>query len=300
MPMYKNVYRCLKWIIEKFMEKKYLTLNGVNELWVKEEEMSGGVGMGRKTFYNRRRDLKEKFGIEICQKEGSYAYYLKNPEIIKNKSLMNFMLNTLAMDEKLIGCKSLMNRIVLESIPSGGEKLDQVTEAMLRDKKFGFEYIKYGSSELKEYIADIYGLVLYNQRWYILVGFGKEKKYTFALDRMKKTWVSSEKSNIDPDFDAIAYFEEFYGIYNSGRDIMKIVIRAFGDESYYLRDLPIHKSQKEIGNGDNYTDFMVELRPNNELISYLLSRKNRLKVLSPDSIVEEMKETIEGIAAIYS
>jgi predicted DNA-binding transcriptional regulator YafY len=45
---------------------------------------------------------------------------------------------------------------------------------------------------------------------------------------------------------------------------------------------------------------MIELRPNNELISYLLSRKNRLKVLSPDSIVEEMKETIEGIAAIYS
>ena len=151
-----------------------------------------------------------------------------------------------------------------------------------------------------EYIADIYGLVLYNQRWYILVSFGEEKKYTFALDRMKKTWIASEKSHIDPDFDAIAYFEEFYGIYNSGRDIMKIVIRAFGDESYYLRDLPIHKSQKEIGNGDNYTDFMLELRPNNELISYLLSRKNRLKVLSPDSIVEEMKETIEGISAIYS
>ena len=172
--MYKNVYRCLKWIIEKFLEKKSLTLNGINELWVKEEEMSGGVGMGRKTFYNHRRDLKEKFGIDICQKERSYAYYLRNPEIIRNKSLMNFMLNTLAMDEKLLGCKSLMNRIVLEPIPSGGEKLDRVTEAMLREKKFGFEYIKYGSSELKEYIADIYGLVLYNQRWYILAGFGED------------------------------------------------------------------------------------------------------------------------------
>jgi len=69
MPMYKNAYRCLKWIIEKFLEKKSLTLDGINELWVKEEEMSGGVGMGRKTFYNHRRDLKEKFGIDICQKE---------------------------------------------------------------------------------------------------------------------------------------------------------------------------------------------------------------------------------------
>lgn len=298
--MYTNVYRSLKWIIEKFMEKKYLTLKGLNELWVKEEDLSDGLEMGRKTFYNHRQALKEKFGIDICQKDEGYAYYIRNPEIIRNNSLMNFMLSTLAMDEKLIGCKALMNRIVLESVPSGGEKLDVITDAMLKEFKLGFEYIRYGSSELKEHIADVYGLVLYNQRWYILAGFGEEKKYTFALDRMKRTWITKEKSQVDPAFDAVAYFDEFYGIYNSGREIMKIVIRAFGDESCYLRDLPIHKSQREIGSGGDYTDFMIELRPNKELISYLLSRKNRLKVLSPDCIVEEMKEAIEGISALYS
>jgi len=298
--MYTNVYRSLKWIIEKFMEKKYLTLKGLNELWVKEEDLSDGLEMGRKTFYNHRQALKEKFGIDICQKDQGYAYYIRNPEIIRNNSLMNFMLSTLAMDEKLIGWKALMNRIVLESIPSGGEKLDVITDAMLKEFKLGFEYIRYGSSELKEHIAEVYGLVLYNQRWYILAGFGEEKKYTFALDRMKRTWITKEKSQVDPAFDAVAYFDEFYGIYNSGREIMKIVIRAFGDESCYLRDLPIHKSQREIGSGGDYTDFMIELRPNKELISYLLSRKNRLKVLSPDCIVEEMKEAIEGISALYS
>ena len=298
--MYTNVYRSLKWIIEKFMEKKYLTLKGLNELWVKEEDLSDGLEMGRKTFYNHRQALKEKFGIDICQKDQGYAYYIRNPEIIRNNSLMNFMLSTLAMNEKLIDCKALMNRIVLESIPSGGEKLDVITDAMLKEFKLGFEYIRYGSSELKEHIAEVYGLVLYNQRWYILAGFGEEKKYTFALDRMKRTWITKEKSQVDPAFDAVAYFDEFYGIYNSGREIMKIVIRAFGDESCYLRDLPIHKSQREIGSGGDYTDFMIELRPNKELISYLLSRKNRLKVLSPDCIVEEMKEAIEGISALYS
>ncbi len=298
--MYTNVYRSTKWIIEKFMEKRSLTMKSLNELWVKEEDLSGGLEMGRKTFYNYRQAIKEKFGIDICMKAEGYAYYLKNPEIIRDNSLMSFMLNTLAMDEKLIGCKSLVNRIVLESIPSGGEKLDRITDAMLKEYKFGFEYIRYGSSEQKEHIADVYGLVLYNQRWYILAGFGEEKKYTFALDRMQKTWITSEKSQIDPAFDAVAYFDEFYGIYNSGKEIMKIVIRAFGDESYYLRDLPIHNSQREIGSGGDYTDFMIELRPNKELISYLLSRKNRLKVQSPDCIVEEMKEAIGGMSALYS
>lgn len=298
--MYTNVYRCLKWIIEKFMEKKYLTLNDLNELWVKEEDLSDGLEMRRKTFYNHRKALKEKFGIDICLRDEGYAYYIRNPEIIRNNSLMNFMLSTLAMNEKLIDCKALMNRIVLESIPSGGEKLDVITDAMLKEFKLGFEYIRYGSSELKEHIAEVYGLVLYNQRWYILAGFGEEKKYTFALDRMKKAWMTKEKSHVDPAFDAVAYFDEFYGIYNSGREIMKIVIRAFGDESYYLRDLPIHKSQREIGSGGDYTDFMIELRPNKELISCLFARKNRLKVLSPDCIVEEMKEAVGEMSVLYS
>ena len=298
--MYTNVYRCLKWIIEKFMEKKYLTLNDLNELWVKEEDLSDGLEMRRKTFYNHRKALKEKFGIDICQRDEGYAYYIRNPEIIRYNSLMNFMLSTLAMNEKLIDCKALMNRIVLESIPSGGEKLDVITDAMLKEFKLGFEYVRYGSSELKEHIAEVYGLVLYNQRWYILAGFGEEKKYTFALDRMKKAWMTKEKSHVDPAFDAVAYFDEFYGIYNSGREIMKIVIRAFGDESYYLRDLPIHKSQREIGSGGDYTDFMIELRPNKELISCLFARKNRLKVLSPDCIVEEMKEAVGEMSALYS
>ena len=298
--MYTNVYRNVKWIIETFMEKGHLTMNGLNELWVKEEKLGGGLEMDRKCFYNYRKSIKEKFGIEICVKTKGYVYYLKNPEVIRDNSLMNFMLNTLAMNEKMIDCKSLVNRIVVESIPSGGEKLDRVTDAMLKEFKFGFEYIKYGSSEKKDHIADVYGLALYNQRWYILAGFGKDKKYTFSLDRMQKTWITSEKSRIDPAFDAVAYFDEFYGIYNSGREMMKIVIRAFEDEAYYLRDLPIHHSQREIGSGGDYTDFMIELRPNKELIGYLLSRKNRLKVLSPDCIVDEMKEAIEGMSSLYS
>ena len=112
--------------------------------------------------------------------------------------------------------------------------------------------------------------------------------------------MTNEKFVIDPDFDATEYFEEFYGIYNSGRDMTKIILRAFDNEGYYLRDLPLHKSQREIGSGDGYTDFMIELRPNKELIGYILSRRERLKVLSPDSIIDDMVEAIDAMKANYN
>ena len=143
------------------------------------------------------------------------------------------------------------------------------------------------------------GLILYNQRWYILGEFDDTKKYTFSLDRMWDPELTEEYYSPEPSFNVDAYFSEFYGIFNSGKDITNIVLRALDDEAYYMRDLPIHPSQKEIGAGDGYVDFMISVRPNNELVSYVLSRKNRLKVLSPDSFVEEIKAAAESISNLY-
>ena len=95
------------------------------------------------------------------------------------------------------------------------------------------------------------------------------------------------------------YFCEIYGIYNSGRALESIVLRAFDDEAYHMRDLPIHQSQQEIGSGDGYSDFMIKVRPNKELMSYIISRCNRLKILSPEPIVEEFKELVASIMKNY-
>ena len=298
--MYTNLYRGCKWLIEQFKKHHYLSLRDINENWKADTDMSGGVEMLRKTFQRYKTALKESFGVEICCKEGgSYAYYIKNPEILHDIGLADWMLNTLAMDEKLRDCKSLRDRIVLEKIPSGGRKLDCITNAMLKDCKLKFNYRVYGSCEMNERIVEPYGLMLYHQRWYLLARFGGDKTYTFGLDRIKSPKVTSENFSIDPSFNAKDYFEEFYGLYNSGKDKVQIVLRAFKDEGYYLRDLPIHKSQKEIGCGDGYVDFMIEVRPNNELVGYILSRGDRLKVLSPPSFVEEIKMTLDRMRNNY-
>jgi hypothetical protein len=104
---------------------------------------------------------------------------------------------------------------------------------------------------------------------------------------------------IDSGFSIDAYFSEIYGIYNSGRNLESIVLRAFGEEAYHMRDLPIHQSQQEIGSGDGYSDFMIKVRPNNELMSYILSRSNCLKILSPKPVVENFKGIVTSIMNNY-
>ena len=108
------------------------------------------------------------------------------------------------------------------------------------------------------------------------------------------------KFRIDPDFDAQEYFNECYGVL-VGDDTRpeRIVIRAYGYERYYLRDLPIHKSQYEIGRGENFADFEFYLRPTIDFSGHLLSRGSLLKVLQPQWLADEIHDMHQEAAAMY-
>lgn len=297
--MSKSITIC-KWLVDVLKKNRFLTLTEIEDKWLNDENMEGLGDMSQRNFHRYKDKLLKEFGIKIrCTRDRGYAYYISNQEIFKENGITDWMLNTLAVDEKLHECLSMTDRIRLEPIPSGVAKLDVVTNAMLREKKLKFNHQKYASVTKNIFVVGVCGLILYNHRWYILGEFDDKQRYTFALDRLWEPVITSEDFDLDPNFDVNAYFEEIYGIYNSGDPIENIVLRAFGSEIYTMRDLPIHPSQKEIGAGDNYVDFMLTIRPNNELISRILSRQNLIKVLSPKHFQEKIRASIKDMAELY-
>ena len=298
--MNSNHFRACKWLLEAFKDEERLTLKTIASEWKKNESLSGGVEMLPRHFHRCKHSLKEDFGIDICCEEGGeYAYYIANPQILQDNNLPEWMLSTLATDEKLHECMSLKEYIIVEPLPSGEDRLDCVTDAMLAHKRLEFDYQKYGSTERKPVVLGICGLILYKRCWYILGEFEDKSRFTYALDRMWNPKVSHLDFKMDPHFNVKAYFSEFYGIFNSGRPMMSIVLRAFGTEAYRMRNQHIHHSQQEIGSGEGYTDFMIKVRPNNELMSLILSRKDLLKVLSPEPYEAEIKAAIEAMMELY-
>ena len=69
----------------------------------------------------------------------------------------------------------------------------------------------------------------------------------------------------------------------------RIVLRAFGNERYAMRDLPLHHSQKEVGVGGDYVDFEVRLHSTSDFLAQILSRGRWLKVLEPEDIALKIK-----------
>lgn len=79
----------------------------------------------------------------------------------------------------------------------------------------------------------------------------------------------------------------------------RVVIRAYGYEPYYLRDLPLHHSQHEINTTDDYTDFELRLKLTSDFKSKLLSRGEWIEVLEPKSLANDLVEMFRNSIKRY-
>ncbi len=289
-----------------------MTLGEISDLWRQQEE-SDGQELSRTTFNRHRDSILDIFGIIIeCDRRDGYRYYIENEEVLKENSIQNWMFSTLSVSNMLDGNVGLQDRILLESIPSGGDKLRQIIEAMRDNRRIRIQYHKYSSAESKQYTLEPYCLKLYNRRWYMLVkkadaptpSEDKDKKgdlFIFSLDRIESIEILQTKYTIDKNFDAEVYFNDCFGIMVDGSlKAERIVLRAYGLTPYYLRDLPMHHTQKEIKRSEEYTDFEYKLRPAEDFIEHLLSLSTRVRVIEPVWLAKEMQQRLKDALSLYN
>ena len=114
---------------------------------------------------------------------------------------------------------------------------------------------------------------------------------TLSFDRITSLTLTDEPFSVDPDFDAEAFFSEYFGVMTDDRiPLQRIVLRAFGNERFALRDLPLHPSQKLLEECDDHVDFELFLRPTTDFLAHILSRGRWVKVISPESIAQQISD----------
>ena len=124
--------------------------------------------------------------------------------------------------------------------------------------------------------------------------------FIFSLDRIESIELLQTKFVVDKNFDAEAYFNDCFGIMVDGSlKAERIVLRAYGLEPFYLRDLPIHHTQKEIKKTEEYTDYALKLRPAEDFIEHLLSLSTRVRVIEPVWLAKEMQQRLRDALSIY-
>ena len=180
---------------------------------------------------------------------------------------------------------------------------------MKKSVRVKVSYQRYGADEPKLLDFEPYCIKLFNKRWYILGHFHRDDTGNrkaddyfgmFAFDRIRNLELTNVKFQIDPDFDATTYFSENFGVLvHDGTSMERIVIRAYGQERFYLQDLPIHHSQRIIEEGEDYADFELTLRPTIDLTRHLLGLGSTVQVLTPDWLADEVRNMHLDAAMLY-
>lgn len=288
------------WLVNTIYKARRITLEEINRKWV-QTDMSGGLEIARSTFGRHKDAIEDIFGIFIeCDRRNGYQYYIGNADVLSEDSIQNWMLSTLSVNHIISESLSLQKRILLEPIPSAKGYLERIIEAMKKKRLITIHYQKYSAKDAKAYLIAPYCIKLYHRRWYLLGRYESGDFSVFSFDRIKELLISNEVFEIDEGFDAEEYFSECYGVVRiENVPAERIVLRAFGDESHYLSDLPIHHTQVEIGSGEGYTDFEYYVRPTLDFCGQILSRGCRLQVLKPQPLADKICQMIADALKNY-
>lgn len=288
------------WLVNTIYEAKAITLAEINERWL-QTEMSEGIPLSRTTFHRHRIAIEEIFGLYIdCEKKNGNKYYIGNDYVLREDSVQNWMLSTLSVSNTLGESQSLHQRILLENIPSGGEQLQLVIKAMKENRSLMITYRRYGAPASSSCKIEPYCIKLFRQRWYMVGKLSNGWLATYSLDRIEDIFMMEAKFKVPEDFDAAKYFRDSYGIVvDSNLPLEKVVLRAYGNERYYLRDLPLHHSQREIGKTEEYTDFELHIKTTFDFKTQLFSRGAWLQVIEPQSLADEMIEWHQSAVERY-
>ena len=302
--MISKTYNKYIWILNTLL-KEELSFKEIETRWKNTSLCEGGLSL--RTFHECREGIKEMFGVDIaCDRSKGNVYYVKNPEVLDKQKTGKWLLKKYSIPQDFVTYNSMRDRILLEEIPMGTSFLNAIIKAMQKNVELQVDYQRYeGEQEehLQEFHIQPYALKVFNRRWYLL-GYIKEKNdlRIIALDRILDLKVLSNSFELPEDFDARKYFANVVGIYvNKDLPVTKVKIRAYGIQADYLRSTPLHKSQSEgRSKHGEFAEFTYKLCITPDLITQLLAMGEKIEVLEPQELKEEIKKRISNMSNLYS
>lgn len=326
---YKDVYQCYKPSVDdnylkihslsneehyRKLVKAFLDVKGALEAYEPGCIIESKYGKGKTFRYIGKSDdpFYEEKQVFVKNTLQDYVRFCKmSSGIFPMEWFSHFFENTqLLLDmrrEKNAGFVHIQTH--MEQELRGIERLPILNEFITGQNVISFVYHPYGKDP-EAIIMHPHFLKEYNGRWFL---FGYKDKSTdisnFSLDRIETEPQIVEEIEYQPApvgtyldfFNNIVGVSHEKGIYKSERTVIRT-------QSLYIHELvkskKFHHTQKEIkpyGDYDDgiYGEFELNVEYNRELKGKILAFGEGLKVVSPDRLVKEIKDSIERLSLYY-
>lgn len=224
------------------------------------------------------KQLKETLSI-LTRFKGMPQFEWMEEMLVRLESIFNFKSNT----NVIVGFEQ--NQYL-----KGLNHFTELFHSIQYKKVLSIQYRGFKQTKPSQVNFHPYYLKQYNSRWFL---FGYNEEYdsisNLALDRIIsfKTIYKKYQENKFVNFEE--YFEDIVGVTVSNRTEVNKVLLEIDDSLWpYIESKPMHGSQRIISKKNGKVTIELVVQINYEIVSALFAYGERIKVLQPDSLKEEM------------
>lgn len=287
----------LQWLIEVISHYEPITLKEIQKKWETCSLNYDDKPYPRRTFVDHVEAIYNAFGINICCNTYN-EYYIDKDE---SNPTSGWIVDSFSINNMLNEAKTMKNRIILEEVPSGRTWLTLILRAMKNNNCLEITHRSFKKDSATTRIMQPYFIQAHNRRWYLYaVNEENGKMLTLALDRMSKVEMLSKTFKLPKNYNPEDYLSKGYGvsIYEEvSPELIKVKTTSYA--ANFLRSLPMHESQREIEQNEEYSIFEFYLPPVYEFYYDILHRGESVEILSPEIVRRKFSEIVFNVSKLY-
>ena len=186
-------------------------------------------------------------------------------------------------------------------VPKGTEHFYGLLHAVKNGIVICFDYQKFWDDKPSRRLVNPYALKEFKGRWYLLAKDLKDERLkTFGLDRMQNLELTKKKFIYPKDLDVGQLFKNCFGIINPQETQIENIILSFdAEQGKYIKSFPLHESQKTITDNETELRISLDVYLTHDLLMEILSYGERVKVIAPNSLKQELSVRFTKALAHY-
>lgn len=279
------------WLVDTIYSAGSITRDEIDRRWAHSAYNDAHESQyGERNFHRHREAIFEMFGIDIVCNHTTKRYYIENLGDLEGGGMRAWLIDTFAINNMVNLAGDMKERILFERIPEGSRYLSSIVSAMKEEKRILVTYQRFDRPEPHSFLLDPYCLKVFKQRWYLV---GKPEDHpeeheprVYALDRVKDIAVTDKEFKVPRDFKPTRFFEGYFGV-DRREEPTRVRIKMNAKDAPYLRTLPIHGSQFELEQTEEYSIFGYYVAPTYDFIQELRKHGSNLEVLEPEELREK-------------
>lgn len=293
--------KCL-YLIDLLSRRGPMSLKEINDHYQYSSIYDGEIIP--RTFARYKDYIAETFPCYIDYNQSTNQYFLKRyHQYGHDDTLYNYLLSAYHIEGMSELAVKHRDKVKLMDAPTGVENVQIILEAIDKQKGIECDYYSFDRATKKQQLLIPYFLKTWEQRWYLAAEPDNHHHgiSIFALERMDSIRLTEQKMLPSNDVTADEYWEGSFGVNHSDNQVpQRIIIKVYGSQANYVRALPIHESQRELERTDEYTIFEYHIVPCFNLYQQLLWHREKLEIIEPIEMREEMTKVVKEICNLYT